>query len=253
MRKATVETLCASNLIKLDRDVLSTILHEDSMDTEFENSRGSLIKYNFSTLAEKLRQEHQSYKALDVQISSGRILPPHDPPLEIAQQLVLTRNVLIINMDTCTRCDQCVRGCAEAHDSLPRFHRANPDMRFGQWEVAGACMNCLDAPCQQVCPVGAITLLDDQAVQIHRDRCVSCEQCFKACPFGVIDMYHPNTMQEAPSMSPKKGTVATKCDLFLTETHDPPCVACCPYDAAKRVDPLEFFPELREWANIAHR
>jgi Fe-S-cluster-containing hydrogenase component 2 len=90
-------------------------------------------------------------------------------------------------------------------------------------------------------------------VQIHRDRCVSCEQCFKACPFGVIDMYHPNTAQEAPSMSPKKGTVATKCDLCLTETHDPPCVACCPYDAAKRVDPLEFFPQLREWANIAHR
>ncbi len=253
IRKATVETLCACNLIKLDREVLIAILHEDSMDTEFENSRGSLKKYNFSTLAQRLRLEHESYKSSDVQVSLGRVLPPHDPPLEIAQQLVLTRNVLIINMDTCTRCDQCVRGCAEAHDSLPRFHRANPDMRFGQWEVAGACMNCLDAPCQQVCPVGAITLLDDQAVQIHRDRCVSCEQCFKACPFGVIDMYHPNTMQEAPSMSPKKGTVATKCDLCLTENHDPPCVACCPYDAAKRVDPLEFFPELREWANIAHR
>lgn len=253
VRKATVETLCASNLVKLDRDVLLAILHDDSVDTELADSKGKLKKYNFSTLAEKLRQEHQSYKAIDVQVSSGRILPPHDPPLAIAQQLVLTRNVLLINMTKCTRCDQCVRGCAEAHDSLPRFHRANPDMRFGDWEVAGACMNCLDAPCQQVCPVGAITLLDDQAVQIHRDRCVSCEQCFKACPFGVIDMYHPLTAEEAPSMSPKKGTVATKCDICLTENHDPPCVACCPYDAAKRVDPLEFFPELREWANIAHR
>lgn len=253
VRKATVETLCASNLLKLDRDVLLAILHEDSMDTELADSRGKLKKYNFSTLAEKLRQEHASYKALNVQISAGRILPPHDPPLAIAQQLVLTRNVLLIDMTKCTRCDQCVRGCAEAHDFLPRFHRANPDMRFGQWEVAGACMNCLDAPCQQVCPVGAITLLDDQAVQIHRDRCVSCEQCAKSCPFDVIDMYPPNTTYEAPSMSPKKGTVATKCDLCLTENHDPPCVACCPYDAAKRVDPLEFFPELREWANIAHR
>jgi Fe-S-cluster-containing hydrogenase component 2/CRP-like cAMP-binding protein len=253
VRKATVETLCASNLIKLDRDVLSAVLSEDRLDTEFEDSRGSIMRYNFSSLAERLRNEHQSFKTSDVQVSSGRILPPHDPPLAIAEQLVLTRNVLLINMKACTRCDQCVRGCAEAHDFLPRFHRANPEMRFGDWEVAGACMNCLDAPCQQVCPVGAITLLDDQAVQIHRDRCVSCEQCFKACPFGVIDMYHPNTAQEAPSMSPKKGTVATKCDLCLTENHDPPCVACCPYDAAKRVDPLEFFPELRQWANIAHR
>lgn len=253
VRKATVETLCASNLLKLDRDVLTDILHEDSLDTELEDSRGSMKLYNFSTLAEKLRQEHQSFKLIDAQISSGSILPPQDPPLAIAQQLVLTRNILLIDMKACTRCDQCVRGCAEAHDFLPRFHRANPSMRFGDWEVAGACMNCVDAPCQQVCPVGAITLLEDQAVQIHRDRCVSCEQCFKACPFSVIDMYHPNTAQEAPSMSPKKGTVATKCDLCLTETHDPPCVACCPYDAAKRVDPLEFFPQLREWANIANR
>jgi Fe-S-cluster-containing hydrogenase component 2/CRP-like cAMP-binding protein len=252
-RKATVEPLCASNLLKLDRKVLLDVLHEDSMDTEFENSVGNLKRYNFSTLAQKLRQEHESYKLINVQIGSGRILPPNDPPLAIAQQLVLTRNVLLINMDNCTRCDQCVRGCAEAHDGLPRFHRANPDMRFGSWEVAGACMNCLDSPCQQVCPVGAITLLDNEAVQIHRDRCVSCEQCFKACPFDVIDMYHPLTAEEAPSMSPKKGTVATKCDLCLTDTQDPPCVACCPYDAAKRVDPLEFFPELREWANIAFR
>lgn len=253
VRKATVETLCASNLLKLDRDVLLSILQDDSADTDVENSKGQFKRYNFSTLAEKLRQEHEGYRSLDIQRSAGRIVPPHEPPLAIAQQLVLTRNVLLIDMEKCTRCDQCVRGCAEAHDSVPRFHRANPTMRFGVYEVAGACMNCLDAPCQQVCPVGAITLLDDQAVQIHRDRCVSCEQCFKACPFDVIDMYHPLTADDAPSMSPKKGTVATKCDLCLTETHDPPCVACCPYDAAQRVDPLAFFPELREWANIAHR
>ena len=80
-RKATVEPLCASNLLKLDRKVLLDVLHEDSMDTEFENSVGNLKRYNFSTLAQKLRQEHESYKLINVQIGSGRILPPNDPPL----------------------------------------------------------------------------------------------------------------------------------------------------------------------------
>lgn len=252
-RKATVETLCATNLVKLDRDVLLAVLAEDSPDAVIKDSNEMVTRHNFASLAEKLRQEHASYKLQDEQVSAGRIVPPHDPPQAIAQQLVLTRNILLIDMNKCTRCDQCVRGCSEAHEFTPRFHRANPKMRFGHWEVAGACLNCVDAPCQQVCPVGAITLLNDQSVQIHRDRCISCDNCAKECPFDVIDMAPPVSALDAPSMSPKKGTVATKCDLCLTENHDPPCVASCPYDAAQRVDPLTFFPELREWANIAHR
>ena len=66
------------------------------------------------------------------------------------------------------------------------------------------------------------------------------------CPFGVIDMYEPTTAEDAPSS--KKGIVANKCDLCLTDDHDPPCVACCPYDAASGVDPVAFFPELQTWA-----
>src|SRR5207244_8612601 len=61
----------------------------------------------------------------------------------------------------------------------------------------------LDAPCQQTCPVGAITWLENQAVQIHRDRCIGCSQCASECPFGVIDMYEPFSVHDAPSS--KKG------------------------------------------------
>jgi Fe-S-cluster-containing hydrogenase component 2 len=64
-------------------------------------------------------------------------------------------------------------------------------------------------------------------------------------------MYEPTSPADAPSS--KKGIVANKCDLCLTEDLDPPCVACCPYDAATRVAPVEFFPELRTWAGLAER
>jgi Fe-S-cluster-containing hydrogenase component 2 len=234
VRSASVETLCSTTLLKLDRDVLRT-----------------LFAGPYSALGAKLKRERYLLTLRDQQMRAGRLLPPHEPPLAIAERLVLTRNLLLIDMHKCTRCDQCVRGCAEAHDGVPRFHRANPLMRFGKWEPAGACMHCLDAPCQQTCPVGAITWLENQAVQIHRDRCIGCSQCASECPFGVIDMYEPFSVHDAPSS--KKGIVANKCDLCLTDNADPPCVACCPYDAAKRVDPVAFFPELKSWANFADR
>jgi ferredoxin len=33
---------------------------------------------------------------------------------------------MAINLDRCTRCDDCVRACAAAHDNNPRFLRHGP-------------------------------------------------------------------------------------------------------------------------------
>jgi Fe-S-cluster-containing hydrogenase component 2 len=102
----------------------------------------------------------------------------------------------------------------------------------------------------EACPVGAITLLDDNAVQIHRTRCIGCSKCAKDCPFGVIDMYDPLSKEDAPS---SKKQVANKCDLCLTEDFDPPCVTWCPYDAAQRADPNEFFSGLKGRTDFSDR
>jgi Fe-S-cluster-containing dehydrogenase component/CRP-like cAMP-binding protein len=237
VRKATVTAVGPVNLLRIDRKVVSELSNSD----------------RFPAIAARLDSAWEHTTKRDDELMAGLRLPTAYPPEEIAFKLVSTQNILLIDMDRCTRCDQCVRGCAEAHDGLPRFHRANPEYRFGKWEVAAACLHCSEAPCQWACPVGAITLLDDGAVQIHRNRCIGCTACVKACPYDVITMETPLVPEESVSMMQHKTELATKCDLCLSSDRDPPCVVACPYEAARRGSPIELFPGIEGWATASER
>ncbi len=180
---------------------------------------------------------------------AGRHVPPDGMTQEVAGKLLLGLDLLRIDMDLCARCDECVAGCAAGHDALPRFHRANPKLSFGRWEVARACVHCPTAPCQAACAEkGAITFRPDGLVHVHHDRCTGCANCVPACPFEVIAMHLPAAAATARSLEVAENGVATKCDRCLTIDGSPPCVTSCPYGASARGSPYELFPRLREWA-----
>ena len=61
---------------------------------------------------------------------------------------------MLIDLDNCVRCDECVVACANAHNNNPRFNRHGP--RYDHYMVANACMHCADPVCMIGCPTGAI-------------------------------------------------------------------------------------------------
>jgi ferredoxin len=61
---------------------------------------------------------------------------------------------MVIDLERCTRCDDCVRACAATHDNNPRFLRHGPIS--GGLMIAEACMHCADPVCMIGCPTGAI-------------------------------------------------------------------------------------------------
>lgn len=84
-----------------------------------------------------------------------------------------------------------------------------------------SCMHCADAPCEKVCPAGAINKrAKDGIVVVDKEKCIGCKYCFFACPFGV-----PQYTNEGMD----------KCDCCLgngVEPGDTPhCVATCPTKA----------------------
>ncbi len=167
-------------------------------------------------------------------------------PLEdfLAQGLMEAQNLLVLDLENCTRCDACVRACADAHDGVTRLIREG--LRFDKYLVATSCRQCRDPLCMIGCPVGSIRRRNSLEVIIE-DWCIGCGLCAQNCPYGNINM-HPFTVRVDDPEEPgrKKAVVkrkATSCDL-CTEHKEPSCVYACPHDAAHRVDPRQFFASL---------
>lgn len=51
--------------------------------------------------------------------------------------------------------------------------------------VTPACRGCIVHRCQEVCPKGAITIVNKMCV-IDKDKCIECGKCVKACPYSAI-------------------------------------------------------------------
>src|ERR1700737_3685129 len=168
------------------------------------------------------------------------------------QGLFEAQNLLLIDLDNCTRCDACVRACAKAHDGVSRLLRDG--LRYDHFLVATACRSCRDPLCMTQCPVGSIRRKENLEIIIE-DWCIGCGKCAELCPYGNINMHPLETIKEVKTeikgkdgvppqvkIEKKKMTTykANTCDL-CTQLSVPSCVYACPHDAAKRVDPQRFF------------
>ena len=69
--------------------------------------------------------------------------------------LIHGESVLLIDLTTCTKCDDCVRACAATHGGTPRFVREG--IRVSHYSVPTACYQCTDPVCMIGCPTGAIS------------------------------------------------------------------------------------------------
>ncbi len=158
----------------------------------------------------------------------------------LAQGLMDAQSLLVLDLEKCTRCDQCVRACADAHDGVTRLLRDG--LRFDHFLVATSCRQCKDPLCMVGCPVGSIRRRNSLEVIIE-DWCVGCGLCATNCPYGNINMQQiaPESAAARPASGPVKK--ATTCDL-CHHLPEPSCVYACPHDAAHRVKPEVFFAGL---------
>ena len=192
-------------------------------------------------------------------------------------------SALVIHLNACTRCGNCVKACAELHDGISRLTRngmlfeapVQGDLSVREPVlVATSCMQCLDPECMIGCPTGAITRDVNGEVSIQ-DSCIGCGNCARRCPYGNISMaeIRPIELEKLRSKAPLIGghlkfwrtpadepmmheitkaeqkavvrVVAVKCDLCQAYNHNHGCVHNCPYSAIERVDAGAFLHRLQ--------
>lgn len=123
--------------------------------------------------------------------------------------------LLTVNAEKCTGCRLCELVCSVTHEGVS--NAAKSRIHVVKWEEEGRyipmiCVQCEDAPCQNICPVGAISRDKDVGfLKVHYEVCIGCRSCVAICPFGAMN-YNPDARR------------VFKCDLC---GGDPQCVRFC--------------------------
>ena len=113
--------------------------------------------------------------------------------------LIQGQQLMLIDLDRCTRCDECVRACVNTHGGQQtRLYLDGP--RFGKYLVPTTCRSCLDPVCMIPCPVASIHRGDNREIVIE-DWCIGCEACADACPYGSIRMHDLGLIRRKPRLA----------------------------------------------------
>lgn len=129
-----------------------------------------------------------------------------------------------IDPNRCIGCEACVHACSECdtHKGKSMIHLEAVNRRESVQTIPVVCMHCDSPTCAEVCPADAIKRTGDGVVQTARKpRCIACNNCVLACPFGV------------PKMETEM-RLMMKCDMCYDRTSEgkkPMCASVCPSQA----------------------
>jgi CRP-like cAMP-binding protein/Fe-S-cluster-containing dehydrogenase component len=216
VRTATCNALDHVDLVRIGADTFHEVLEQ------FPEVRVHLLK----VATEQLEENERNRLKLE-SVPLGDFL---------SQGLMNAQSLLVLDLEKCTRCDECTKACSDSHEGVTRLIREG--LRFDKFLVASSCRSCLDPYCMVGCPVGSIRRRDSREIIIE-DWCIGCGKCADNCPYGNINMHGFEEHRQDPANPGRRVAVvqqkATTCDLCTSLDGQPSCVYACPHDAAHRM------------------
>ncbi len=157
----------------------------------------------------------------------------------------MTHYAIATDLNRCVGCLACSVAC-KALNGVPVGNFWNKTLRIGpnpksegdvfpnveMYFLTVQCQHCKNPACVQVCPTEASHVLEDGTVQIDKSKCIGCQFCAMACPYGVRYLNEEERVVEK----------CTLCEQRISQGELPACVAQCGGRA-------RFFGDLDEGVN----
>jgi len=138
----------------------------------------------------------------------------------------MTRKGIVIDLDRCVGCHSCTISCKQ-ENNVPLGAFWNHVLQAGPWGkhpydlhmyfLPVICQHCLDPECVRACPTGASHKGADGIVLIDKTKCIGCQYCIMACPYGVRYYNKEEGLVEK----------CTLCAHLVERGEDPACVKTC--------------------------
>lgn len=126
----------------------------------------------------------------------------------------MLNNTLVVRDTNCPpSCTLCIEACSKRSGMVQQPVIEKIDLPEVGFHSVLTCNQCSQPDCVKVCPTGAIKKTASGTVVLDVDRCVGCNLCNLACPYGGI---YPK----------KEEHKSQKCDLC---SDNPECSKACPY------------------------
>ncbi|WP_165046287.1 4Fe-4S dicluster domain-containing protein [Adlercreutzia sp. ZJ138] len=142
----------------------------------------------------------------------------------------MAHNTLVIDLNRCVGCMSCNAACKTVNNvpigsfwnkvlrvgPTPMYEGAKfPDVEW--YYLPLQCQHCENPECVKVCPTGASHVLEDGTVQVDKSKCIGCQFCIMACPYGVRYLNEDEGVVEK----------CTMCEQQVAQGVLPQCVSQC--------------------------
>ena len=142
----------------------------------------------------------------------------------------MTHYAILTDLNRCVGCMSCMVSC-KAINNVPIGNYWIKVLRIGPFKKADyqtpndvtmyylptQCQHCENPECVKVCPTQASHIAEDGTVQIDKSKCIGCQFCVMACPYGVRYLNEEERVVEK----------CTLCEQVTSQGGLPQCVAQC--------------------------